>query len=257
MYNSPSMNTTGSRHPALYVLALFGFIALVGAGMWLAIYSTRFVPTVVNGLGAAAVYLGSVFKPSNAALTVVPSPTASSTPVTTEASSTPIATAGGDNTSTTGGTSTVKPAPGKETTSTVQIGGSTGTPVLSGLPDLAVTITAVGYLTSTSPDSFVATTTVPVGGRPAVKFTIKNIGTNVTGAWRFSASIPTQTAFIYQSQLQQALGPGDSIDYTLGFDQANKGVNQTVSVTANFDKAVTESNSNNDSASATLTILGS
>lgn len=41
--------------------AVVGFVSLVIAGMWLAVYSTRFVPTVVNGAGAAAVYLGSIF----------------------------------------------------------------------------------------------------------------------------------------------------------------------------------------------------
>ena len=100
-------------------------------------------------------------------------------------------------------------------------------------------------------------TTAPSGSRPAVVFTIKNIGTNVAGSWRWSASIPTQTSYLYQSLPQQALNPGDSIEYTLGFDQANKGSGQMISVTANFDRAVAESDANNNSASATLTILGS
>jgi subtilase family serine protease len=146
---------------------------------------------------------------------------------------------------------------GTRTSETIPLGGTvpTGTPY--GLPDLTTSITAVGYLATTSADSFVASATVPAGSRPAVRFTIKNTGTNVTGSWRFSASIPTQTAYIFQSQPQQSLAPGDSIDYTLGFDQANRGSNQTISVTANFDNAVAESNKNNNSASAAVTILGS
>jgi len=132
---------------------------------------------------------------------------------------------------------------------------SSGT--LTGLPDFIVTINEVGYLTTSTTDSFVASSTVPTGNRPAVKFTIKNVGTNTTGSWRFSASIPTQTAYIFQSQPQQSLSPGDSIDYTLGFDQANRGSNQTISITANFDHAVAESNSDNNSNSAKITILGS
>src|SRR3989344_3436924 len=47
-----------TRQAAINGLAVVGFIALVGAGIWFAVYSTRFVPTVVNNLGAAAVYLG-------------------------------------------------------------------------------------------------------------------------------------------------------------------------------------------------------
>lgn len=251
------MNTvserTDTRQAAVHGLAVVGFIALVAAGIWLAIYSTRYVPTVVGSIGSAAVYLGSVFTPSS-------EPTLSVIPPDTAATSSPS-----DTASTTAATSTVPatPAParpkpattaGEKTSTTSPI---TNAPAaLSGLPDLVVHINAVGYLATTSASSFVASTTVPSGSRPAVVFTIKNIGTNMVGPWRWSASIPTQTSYIYQSQPQQALNPGDSIEYTLGFDQANRGSGQMISVTANFDRAVAELNTDNNSAAATLTILG-
>lgn len=254
--NTPETSTS-SRQTAINGLAVAGFISLVTLGMWLAVYSTRFVPDVVGRVGSAAVYLGSVFTPSEEpSLSVVP--TASSTIISFggEPSSTPVT----EPVATTPSTPVkpVTPTAGKTTTTTEQIGGATTAPSGPyGFPDLVVSISAIGYLATTSAESFVASSTVPAGSRPAVKFSIKNAGTNVAGAWRFSASIPTQTAYVYQSQPQQALNPGDSIDYTLGFDQANKGSGQMVSVTANFDRAITESNTNNNSASAALTILGS
>lgn len=254
LYRMYHMNTeqpmTQARQAAINGLAVVGFIALVAAGIWLAIYSTRFVPTVVNRIGSAAVYLGSVFTPADEpTLSVVPNPTASTT----------ISFGNATTSTTTKPATPVKPkpvatTPGDKTGGTYQIGGTTN--ILSGLPDFSITITAVGYLATTSADSFVATSTVPSGSRPAVKFTIKNIGTNVSGQWRFSASIPTQVSYIYQSQLQQSLNPGDSIEYVLGFDQANRGSNQTVSVSANFDRAVVENSYSNNNASANLTILG-
>ncbi len=244
------MTTFGAdnRETSTNALAVVGFIALVGAGIYLAVYSTRFVPSVVGGIGSAAVYIGSVFSHGpDATLSVVPN--ASSTPVT-EASSTPVA-------SSVGGTQAVTPTAGPETSGAYAIDGATTTPVVTtGLPDFIATIDSIGYLATSSADSFVASSTVPAGDRPAVRFTIKNVGGTATGLWRFSASIPTQTAYLYQSQQQQTLGPGDSIQYTLGFDQANRGANQMISVTANYDRGVNESNFNNDSASATLTILG-
>ncbi|MHB8660365.1 MAG: CARDB domain-containing protein [Minisyncoccota bacterium] len=251
-----SMTNMPTSQAAVKVLAVVGFIALIGAGMWLAVYSTRFVPSVVNRIGAAAVYLGSVFTPAKAPnLSVVPTQTATTTiSFGQTASTTSTETPSARTTATT--PKRIATTAGTKTDTTYQLG-TGATPSLYGLPDFIVTINAVGYLATTSADSFVASSTVPAGSRPAIKFTIKNIGTNVTGAWRFSALIPTQTAYIYQSQPQQSLNPGDSIDYTLGFDQANKGSNETVSVTANFDHAVAESNTNNDSASAQITILGS
>ena len=244
-----------TRQAAITGLAIVGFIGLVGAGIWLGVYSTRYVPSVVNQVGAAAVYLGSIFTPSTASLSVVPTPTASST-ISHTASSTADTVATKEPILTE--PKKVTPTAGEKTNSIVQISESpSGTGVLTGLPDLIVTINTIGYLATTSADSFVASSTVPTGSRPAVRFSIKNVGTNTSGVWHFSASIPTQSSFIYQSQPQQLLNPGDSIDYTLGFDQATTGTGKMISITANFDRTVTESNSNNNSASATITILGS
>lgn len=253
MYPSPA------RQAATTGLAVVGFIALVALGIWLAIYSARFVPTIANRFGSAAVYLGSVFHKDAPSSSLVVVPTASTTiPFgDVEGTTTPSTTA----TTTEGAPITkrsshiVKTTAGEKTATTTQIGG-TSAPSLSGLPDLTVQITSIGYLTTTSGDSFVASTTVPKGNRPAIKFTVKNIGSNVMSSWRFTASIPTQTAYLYQSQMQQALNPGDSIDYTLGFDQATAGSNKSISIVVNPDHAVAESNTGNNTATAVVTILG-
>ncbi|TSC64737.1 MAG: hypothetical protein G01um101491_206 [Parcubacteria group bacterium Gr01-1014_91] len=245
-----------NRTAMLHALAVVGFIALIVASMWLAVYSTRYVPTVVNRVGAAAVYLGSVFTSSTEpTLSVIPTPIASTTISFGDEGSSNVEWVASEPVPPTAPKKIV-PTAGTETTNTYQISGTTTLSVPSGLPDFIVTINAVGYLATTSAESFVASSTVPSGSRPAVRFTIKNIGTNVTGQWRFSASIPTQSSYIYQSQPQQSLASGDRIEYTLGFDQATAGSNKTISITANFDRTVGESNMNNNNASAQLTILG-
>ncbi len=238
------------RHATLVGLSVVGFLALVGAGIFLAVYAGRFVPSAVSNIAAAAVTLSSAFTPARTpGLLVVPG---ASTTANFSASET------GENVA---GPSVLKanapatPSPGTETKNAFPIGGASPTG-LSGLPDLSVTITAVGYLTTNSTDSFVAGTTTPAGNRPAVKFTVKNVGTNFASSWRFSAAIPTQNTYVYQSLPQQSLNPGDSIDYTLGFDQPRAGL-QTITITANFDNAVAESDKDNDTASASVTILGS
>lgn len=246
-------NDLSSRQAATHGLAIVGFIALIGAGMWLAIYSTQFVPSVVGRMGAAAVYLGSVFTPAEPTLSVID--TASTTIPFGDATSTPVTNIQEDETPSL--PTPVKPVAGTQTTSVTEISGSSAPVALSGLPDLSVKINQIGYLATTSASSFVASSTVPVGSRPAVSFTIKNVGTNASGAWRFSASIPTQTAYVYQSPAQQTLAPGDSIDYTLGFDQAISGTNKIISITANFDNTITESSKANNTASTSITILGS
>lgn len=249
----PDLNTP-SRKAAVNGLAVVGFAALVGVGMWLALYSARYVPGVFSRVGAAAVSLGSIFVPApSPALSVVP--TATSTVITFGGASTTATSTASSSAASAKTAAVPSPVPGSKTTSDYPIGG--GAAALSGLPDLVTTITHVGYLTSTSTDSFVTSASVPAQAVAAVQFTIKNIGTNATGPWSFSASIPTSSAYIFQSPPQQSLNPGESIDYTLGFDQALKGSGRMISVTANYDHKVVESNPNNDSASATITVLGS
>lgn len=248
-------NDITTRPAVVHSLAVVGFITLIALGISLAVYSSRYVPNTIGSLGAAAVSLSQIFTSSEPTLTVIPANPdllpfggMSSTTDTQSASSTPAE------------TTPEKPAvrtAGEKTNTAYQIGGVPETAPASKLPDLTVRINAVGYLTTASADSFVASSTVPAGSRPAVSFTIKNIGAGATGAWRFSASIPTQNAYIYQSQPQQSLGYGDSIEYTLGFDQSNKGTDQMISITANFDHAVGESDTNNNSAATKITVLGS
>lgn len=243
-----------NHQATVHGLAVAGFIALVIAGISLAIYSARFVPGVVGRIGTAAVYLGSVFTPAPT-LSVVQSPSASTTISFGQFASATSASANTAPVSSSTRQKTTSTTAGSKTDSTFVLGGATSVAAPFGLPDLVVSISATGYLTSTSTDSFVTGSVVSVGNRPAVKFTIKNSGTNATGPWRFGASIPTVGFYVYRSQPQQSLNPGDSIDYILGFDQANRGPGQMISVTANFDRAVPESNENNNSISATFTVL--
>lgn len=248
---------TPARQTAIHGLAVIGFITLIVLGVSLAVYSARYFPNIVDRLGVASVSLSEVFTPATKpSLAVVP--TASTT------------TSLGGATSTTTATSTLARAPKKEVnvaptmgekkSETYQIGGTASAPTLFGLPDFEVTINAVGYFTSNSPDSFVASSVVPTGLRPAVYFVVKNVGTNATGVWHLTASVPAQAAYSKEwKEFQASLNPGEYTQYFISFDYfaATKGQDQMISVTANFDRAVVESNLDNNNASAKITILGS
>ncbi len=245
-------------------LAVVGFVFLVGIGIVLAIYMAQFVPVALHSVDTATATLSRIFTSTKqSTLTVVPSPTTLPFSIAATTTTQHVATK----------KQTIAPIKtkvatkkvhkkivkthvraGKETHSTYLIG--TTTPALYGFPDLTTHIISVGYLTSTSTNSFVSTTTIPHNARIAIKFSIKNIGTNKTGQWKFRASIPTSLSYIFNSPVQKSLNPGDHIDYMLGFDQAKSGSNQTISITANATHTVAESNTNNNSASVGVTILG-
>lgn len=229
-----------ARQAAIDGLAIVGFIALVGAGVWLAIYSTRFVPTVVNRFGAAAVYLGSVFTPApDSSLSVVPTPTAST--------SIPF------DTATTTSATTTQVTPAKPSKPSYPVVTAPAPPAaLYGLPDLTVQIGAVGYVTCDSQQCFVPSASAPSGYKPAIKFNIKNSGTNVTGIWNLNVSVPGQDQKF--DNLESML-PGAEVTYVAWITDAQTGSMQTITVTANYDGSVTESNTGNNTSSSDLQVL--
>ena len=243
---------TPYRDTAVTSLAVIGFVALIGLGVWGAIYSSRYVPNIVGRAGTAAVYLGSLFNPTTSPAGDVSVPAATSTQPTVISFGTPAATSTTPVASST--PSTPKPAATPATPRTITVATTVPAPALSGVADLTTSITVIGYLTTSATDSFVGSGVVPAGKIPAVKFTIKNVGTNYSGTWRFSASLPSRNTFVYHSDAQQSLAPGDSIDYILGFDRATTGANQTISITANDTHTANETNLNNNTATANLTI---
>lgn len=234
-----STNIASYRQPAIYSLAMVGFISLIGLGVLGAIYSSRYVPNVSGSLGAAAVYVGSIFSPTeDPTLSVVstdPSTIISfgDTSTTTDPS-VAVETASTTATSTTVTTTAprIVPAPVRTFVPTQP----------SGLADLTVELVAVGYLNTSSIDSFVASPTVPDDKLPAVKFAVVNKGTNWSGTWRFEASIPARTSFNYTSGAQASIGPNTGTDFVLGYDRAKSGEQQSLTITVNKDRTAVESN---------------
>lgn len=246
-----TQTTTISRNPrrtaAVNGLAAVGFITLIVLGILLAIYSARFVPAAVSRIGSAAVSLSQVFVPAKSDLTVVPQvPFDNAGIASTSASATSTATTSAPI------TTYPTPAAGPKTTTTYPAGGASTAP-LYGQADLAVTITDVGYLTSNNTDSYVSGVIVPSNDNAAVKFSVTNVGTNISGPWSFNAMLPTNTSFTFNSNPQQSLRPGERIDFTLGFDRAQSGI-RTITVTVDPTNQVHESNEANNSASHSITI---
>lgn len=246
-----TQTTSPTRRVAINALAVVGFVVLIILGMALAVYAATFVPKAITRLGGAAVYLSSIFVPAEEPAKlevvtpgmVVPFPDA---PAVASTSTPAVAPAPAPATVIT---------PGTQTTTTYPVGVVPAQPaVLSGLPDLTVTIVATGYLTSTDTSTFVKSDTVPDGLRGAVKFTISNIGTNASGRFDFDATLPTTRSYTFTSDYQDSLLPGEKIDYVLGFDRARSGDERTITITVDENDKVKESSNSNNSDSKTVKI---
>lgn len=244
-------NGGGPRRAAVNALAVVGFIVLVFIGMALAVYAARFIPAAVSNIGSAAVYLSSQVFPADdeEGLVVVDEPET----VPFGEDDAVVATSTATSTAPTIGTPGTNPRPGTPSTVVVpvQVPASTN---YHGLPDLVVESVVTGYLNNSDTSSFRSSDEVPDGKRGAVKFTIANRGTNVSDRFEFEAELPTSRSYTYNSRAQQSLRPGERIEYVLGFDQTREGQNRTITITADPDDEIDESNERNNERSVSIDI---
>lgn len=247
-----TINQKPGRRAAVNALAIFGFIALIIIGIGLAIYTARYAPKVGSKLNGAAVSLSSIFhRDSNDASLEVVTATSTlpfddaSTATSTLTTDTATSTAG--TKTSTGGTGTVIKYRTVTTTTTVAPYGD---------PDLTISITDVGYLrTKNDTDTFVASNSVSSGRDGAVKFTVKNVGTNVTGSWKFQAILPTSSSnTTFNSPTQDSLKPGESVDFVLAFQHSKSSNSRDITIKVDSGKNVDESDEGNNTDSDSITL---
>jgi hypothetical protein len=244
MESETTSNTSTGRSAAISAFAVVGFIALILVGVWLAIYTSRHTSKLSSKLNSASVSLSSIFHKDEPKLEVVATSTKTSLPI---------------EAATTTATSTVVVEPAKQSVSSPEPSPApvqqpvVVTPVpapLYGNPDLAITVSDVGFTAQNgNTASFVGSNDIPFGQNGAIKFTVTNVGTNASGAWNFAVNIPTSPMQNYVSPLQPSLNPGDSVDFTLGFDRGYSTGQKTITVTVDPDNRINESNKGNNVSS--------
>lgn len=138
--------------------------------------------------------------------------------------------------------------------------GTPTTPVVvsdpNGTADLAVTILEVGII---NPDTklFVATSSVERREHEgAVRFQVQNVGTKTSSAWTFEASLPTTPSYTYRPRgSQQALRPGDRIEYTLAFDRVRNADVGSIRIEIDPREVLDEITRANNEARTTINII--
>lgn len=146
-------------------------------------------------------------------------------------------------------TGTGTTAPKQPTPTTPKPSTPATTPVATkpaGTPDLEIRILAVGVIDPYT-GSFVGRGPISPEETVAVKFDVVNRGTGASGAWYFSAELPTSPVAPYNSPKQASLAPGAHIESTLRFNQVAVG-GGIFAVSADSSNAVKESNEKNNDA---------
>lgn len=107
---------------------------------------------------------------------------------------------------------------GPTQTQVYPINGGVGVSNPNGYVDLTARILEIGVVDKTSGVFTASSTPSRTNTRIAVRFAVENIGTKTSPEFDFNAVLPTLPANIFSAPLQQALAPGDRIEFTVGFD---------------------------------------
>jgi hypothetical protein len=149
-------------------------------------------------------------------------------------------------TSTTSGTATNNNIPANSKDSTIYYFGKS---------DLQVTLIATGIIDPAS-KQFTQTNYAGFNDEIAMKFEVKNIGTNVSGSWKLRINTPSRTTPYYDSPDQSSIKPGDRIIYTTSFDNPTTlGIN-TAYITADPLNNVNEISESNNQIIVPINIQG-
>lgn len=111
--------------------------------------------------------------------------------------------------------------------------------------DLTATILETGYINKETL-AFVAAKEVKPDQRAAIRFEIVNLGSKRASDWTFAAVLPTFPGYIFQSNTQQALEPGDRVQFTLGFDSIIKKTENEFVINVDPLGSVQETNKTNN-----------
>ncbi len=123
-----------------------------------------------------------------------------------------------------------------------------------GQADLSVTLIATGILDPQT-RQFVATNYAGANDQIAVKFQVKNIGTNVSGQWKLRLNMPSRTTPSFDSW-EQSIKPGDAIEYTGGFDSPTSQGMNTGYIIIDPLYALSESSKDNNTLLVQFNITG-
>lgn len=123
-------------------------------------------------------------------------------------------------------------------------------PKPAGAADLSVRIADVGIVTGGGA-GFMHANAVGPEERPAVVFTVMNVGTGVSMRWQFTANLPTLDGR-FTSEIQQPLAPGEGRRFTLGFGELLRPGENSLTVSVFPWSGTSDADLSNDAATAIL-----
>ncbi|MFZ2593557.1 MAG: CARDB domain-containing protein [Minisyncoccia bacterium] len=121
----------------------------------------------------------------------------------------------------------------------------------AGLPDLTVKILRVGVRNASG--DVVEKSVFSVGDAPVVEFEVANIGTKIASGWKFSATLPTNPAYTYESPAQDTLYAGAVANLSMSFDKLTTGAG-IIRISVDTQNGLVEAVETNNGASKQIVV---
>jgi len=233
------MSTDGETKKAtLNGLAIVGFGALIIAGIFLAIYAARYVPETLSRLSSAVIL--SSDEQQNPEDETPAAPVVEETPEEEETPAPPQ----------TGGPQVVTPPVAVSPNPPVYYPPTyyPQQPQLYGLADLVITDLEAGYFRGAT---FVEDDEVPTNRDGAVRFTVRNSGTNVANGWRVEVEVTGEDTVRGNGG---SLMPNGTQTFTLRIEDPREGRDLDIDIDVDYDDRVNESNERNNTRSVELEV---
>ena len=153
--------------------------------------------------------------------------------------------------------------PSTTNTAPVSTTANTGTPTQStsvsapvqstyyGKADLVIRMLQIGLLNSGT-NMISNQTQFSYSDMVGIKFEVRNDGDANTGPWSFTATLPSLSTPIYNSNTQISLKPGESIIFTLGFTNLTNIYSNNITINVDPQNLVAESNKSNNTITSAI-----
>jgi hypothetical protein len=124
-----------------------------------------------------------------------------------------------------------------------------------GYSDLSVQLISTGIVNPYT-RQYIQTAYSGANDEVAVKFIVRNTGTNVSGPFKVRLNMPSSRTPFYESAYQQSIKPGDAIEFTGTFDSPSAQGLITGYITVDPYNEIVENSENNNNLAVQFNISG-
>jgi len=233
-------------HPVTKVILVIGTMFIVAVVSFVLVFGARNIPKLTSNLAALISILRNykeiTLTKEKSSYEIKENPGEFITPV-------PTSSTNAENNKELGQTKTKNLEAGPIKTNVYLVNESNLSVFPGGIPDLMVQIIDTGIIDDAG--NFIHATSTGQNQQTGIIFDVWNLGTAISGSWRFLGELPT-FAGDFASEPQNSIAPGEKIRFTIGFRSLKDLGPNKVKIVIDPQHELKEVGTTNNTAEATI-----